>query len=199
MKQQHLEDENKKLQSFLRLKKLNILLDMDGVLCDFLSGAIEVLNRDYNKDYDINQYASEFGMWATYDYYGISEKEFWNSINETPDFWYNLKPLPWAGQLYSMLQEIGEVTIITSPSLDPSCAMQKLRWLKRHLDINSNQVFIGSRKYLMAGNGLLIDDFQSNVEKFKIAGGEAILIPSNWNTTGLTWEKVKNTILNYNK
>ena len=178
------------------MKKQQILLDMDGVLVDFLSGAIECLNRDYNRNITIEQYAAEFSQWGTYDYYGISVKEFWDSIDSTPDFWYNLKPMPWCGQLYDELNKGGEITVITSPSLDPSCAMQKLQWLDRYLNIKSDAVFIGSRKYLMAGNGILIDDYNKNVEKFKEAGGEAILVPSNWNTNNLTFEIILNAILN---
>jgi 5'(3')-deoxyribonucleotidase len=173
-----------------------ILLDMDGVLVDFLSGALEALNRDFNKKITIEQYADKFAQWATYDYYGITQEEFWDSIHRTPNFWYNLKPMPWYDELYSMLSEIGDVTILTTPSLDPSCASQKLLWLDNYMNIKSDAVFLGSRKYLMAGNGILIDDYQKNVEKFKSAGGDAILIPSNWNTNGLTFERIKNTILN---
>lgn len=47
----------------------------------------------------------------------------------------------------------------------------------------------------MAGNGILIDDYHKNVEAFKDAGGEAILIPSNWNAVGVTFDMIKNTIL----
>lgn len=178
------------------MKKTQILLDMDGVLADFLSGALEALNRDFNRDITIEQYVDRFGQWGTYDFYGISQKEFWDSIQNTPNFWYNLKPLPWYKELHEMLSGIGEVTILTTPSLDPSCAMQKLQWLNDKMGIGSNQVLMGARKYLLAGNGILIDDYSENVNKFKQAGGDAILIPSNWNTNGLTFERVKNTILN---
>ena len=46
----------------------------------------------------------------------------------------------------------------------------------------------------MAGNGILIDDYSGNVDKFKNAGGDAILIPSDWNTVDLTYEKVLDAI-----
>lgn len=178
------------------MKKQQILLDMDGVLVDFLSGALKALNRDFGRDITIEEYAEKFGQWGTYDYYGITIKEFWNSIHTTPDFWMNLEPLPWYKELYALLSEMGEVTILTTPSLDPACAMQKLQWLRYYLDIDSDAVFMGSRKYLMAGNGILIDDYFKNVDAFRSAGGEAILVPSNWNTNGLTFERIKNTILN---
>lgn len=168
---------------------------MDGVLSDFLSGALEVLNMKYDRKITLDQYAREFGQWGTYDYYGIGEEEFWSAISSRNRFWINLKPIPWAGQLYGVLSEIGDVTILTSPSLDPVCAKEKLEWLDYHLGIKSSSVFIGSRKYLMAGNGILIDDYHKNCEKFTEAGGRAILVPSVWNTPDLTYEMVINTIL----
>ena len=177
-------------------KEQQILLDMDGVLVDFVSGALSALNRDFNKDITIERYVKEFGLWEMYDYYGISIKQFWDSIHNTPDFWYNLQPLPWYKELYKLLSELGLVTIVTTPSIDPSCAEQKLRWLRDYMDIDSTQVLMGTRKSLLVGNGILIDDYYGNVEKFKGFGGEAILIPSTWNTNGLTFERIKNTILN---
>jgi 5'(3')-deoxyribonucleotidase len=178
------------------MKRQQILLDMDGVLVDFLSGAIDALNRDFNRDITIERYAEEFGQWGTYDYYGITVQQFWESIHNTPFFWVDLQPMPWYKELYDFLLEMGDVTILTTPSLDPSCAMQKLQWLGKYLNIGSDAVFMGSRKYLMAGNGILIDDYFKNVNAFRSAGGEAILVPSNWNTNGLTFERIKNTILN---
>jgi 5'(3')-deoxyribonucleotidase len=177
------------------MKKLHFLLDMDGVLVDFLSGAIESLNKEFDRSITIDQYVKEFGQWGTYDYYGITVQQFWTAIHSTPDFWFNLKPIPWYDQIYKLLSGIGDVTIVTAPSEDPDCAKQKLLWLRKHLDIGPDKVFLGTRKYLMAGNGILIDDYQKNVESFKLAGGQAILIPSTWNTPNLTWERVCNTIL----
>jgi len=178
------------------MEKTRILLDMDGVLVDFLSGALIALNRDFNRNVTIEEYAAKFGLWETYDYYNISTREFWESIHSTPDFWYNLKPMPWYKELYEELSKLGEVTIVTTPSADPTCAMQKLQWLDNYMNIKSDAVFLGSRKYLFAGNGILIDDYYNNVNKFRAAGGEAVLIPANWNTNGLTYKRVINTILN---
>lgn len=177
------------------MTRKQFLLDMDGVLVDFLSGAIKALNRDYGRNITIEEYANKFGQWGTYDYYGITVAQFWKSIEDTPNFWIDLKPMPWCNLLYGMLSELGDVTIVTSPSLDPTCAKEKLEWLKSYLNITPDKVFLGSRKYLFAGNGILIDDYFKNVDSFRANGGQAILIPSTWNTADLTFERVKNTIL----
>lgn len=178
-------------------EKLHFLLDMDGVLCDFLSGALKALNKEYGKNVTLFDYATNFGKWETYDFYGISEIEFWRAIHNDPVFWYNLEPIPWAKLLLIELQKLGDVTIVTTPSLDPNCASQKLQWLDKYLGIRSSQVFVGSRKHLMAGNGILIDDYSNNIEAFKGAGGEAILVPSVWNTYPLSFAMVWDVIIKY--
>ena len=178
-------------------KQKHFLLDMDGVLSDLFSGAFDLFNPILNRDVTIEKYVEDGFGWDLVTYYGISQKEFWDIVEQKGDFWLTLKPFWWASELYNFLKTMGEVTIVTSPVLDHSCAAQKLQWLHENLDISSRDVFIGSKKWLMAGNGILIDDYHKNVDSFREKGGEAILLPSNWNTENLEYRQIKNTILNY--
>jgi 5'(3')-deoxyribonucleotidase len=172
-----------------------LLLDMDGVLADFASSAIHALNKRYDKRITLDTFVREFGKWEMYDYYRISVQDFWDTINWTPRFWANIKPFPWSKQLYAELSKLGRVTILTAPSWDPMCSAMKLEWLQKHMGIKSDSVILGSRKELLAGNGILIDDFAANTNKFEAAGGKAILIPSTWNTPDLTFDQIMNVIL----
>ena len=172
------------------MKRKQILLDQDGVLADFLSGAIKVLNRAYGRDITLEQYSKEFGKWGTYDYYGITVEQFWKPIDDEHNFWMDLPPMPWATKLYTALAAVGDVTIVTMPGADPDCGRQKLQWLDYHLGIKHTEVFLGARKYLMAGNGILIDDYYKNVDAFKENGGQAILIPSTWNKFDTSFEEI---------
>lgn len=165
---------------------------MDGVLVDFISGALEVFNKVLGRDYTVEDYADNFGKFGIHIFYGISNKEFWQILKEEKDFWLNLKPYPWTTELYKDLSEYGNITIVTTPSeIDYTCATQKLAWLNKYLSISSKDVFIGSKKYLMAGNGILIDDFEKNINDFRIAGGDAICIPANWNMSFIDYETLK--------
>lgn len=168
----------------------NIFLDMDGVLSDFASGALSALNSRYNKRVTLDTYVREYGKWNIAEYYGITDKEFWETIGKIQDFWLNLQPIPWYERLYGRLTDYGTVTILTTPSLDPYSFYCKLIWLYENMYIKSDQVILGARKELLAGNGVLIDDSLSNVKRFEEAGGKAILIPSTWNTPNLTFEQV---------
>lgn len=171
----------------------NILLDMDGVISDFLTPALEKLNAWYNKNITVEEYA-KVGVFDIEQVYGISSRDFWITV-ETADFWSSLKPLPWAKDLYQKLNKIAPVTIASSPSKNPVCALQKTAWIKEHLGLENTNLMLGSRKYLMASaNNLLVDDYPKNIKKFQDHGGKTICIPSSWNTPHLTFEKVWNVI-----
>jgi 5'(3')-deoxyribonucleotidase len=172
------------------MKQRQILLDMDGVLSNFVEGAIGQLNRELATDLTVKEYVQKGYGWNMWEPYEITPNAWWSLLEKDPNIWSNLKPFPWAKQLYNKLKEFGEVTILTAPSENPYCAAQKIGWLYGHLGINSSSVMIGSRKYLMAGNGILIDDYPKNVKDFTEAGGEGIVVPSNWNTLDLTFDKV---------
>lgn len=174
---------------------MNILLDLDGVLSDFFSEALNRLNQNFvlhmlPKDYCKLQTFNMAEVWK------ITQKQFWTTLEKDDDFWCTLKPFPWATKLVDFLSTKGEITICTSPSHHPVCAKQKIEWVMYYLGLNSSNLMIGGRKYLMARpDCVLIDDYPKNVETFKQVGGQAILVPSNWNTENLTFEKVKQAIV----
>lgn len=171
-----------------------IFLDMDGIMCDFLAGAMKVLNRRYGKKYHPSEYAELHGRFGINDLYQISLKEFWETIERESFFWLELKPTPYGLKLYYWLSGIAPVTIVTCPSDDPSCAEQKLVWLETHLGIKPHQVVLCCKKHLLAGNGILIDDYHKYADEFTAAGGEAILVPSEWNNSNVNFKMVVNKI-----
>jgi 5'(3')-deoxyribonucleotidase len=174
--------------------QVNIFLDMDEVLSGFFEHAMELLNEQLGTNVTKDEYIDkEFG-WKMHKAFDIDEGEFWEIIDDDITFWENIKPLPWAVELYEYLTTIGEVTIVSSPSKDPNCWAAKVWWLENYLGITSKDIILGSKKYLLAGNGVLIDDSPSNIEKFKAAGGKGILVPATWNTKGLTFEQIKEVI-----
>jgi 5'(3')-deoxyribonucleotidase len=174
---------------------LEVLLDMDGVLVDFVGAAIERLNKKLGRNITIKQLATDHQIWSIEKVYGISGNEFWEIVEEGHDLWCNLKPFLWADLLLAYCKTLGRVTICTSPSLSPNCAAQKTKWLVDHFDLNNTGLMIGGRKDLMARhNNLLIDDSPTNIEKFTSKGGKGILVPSNWNTPNLNYTMVKRAI-----
>jgi 5'(3')-deoxyribonucleotidase len=172
----------------------HIFLDMDGVLSDFLAGALKVLNREYGKDYKPSQYAELHGRFGINELYGISVKDFWRVLHAEPFFWVELPITPYGEKLFYWLEGIAPVTVVTCPSDDPSCAEQKLVWLTNHLGIKPSDVMLCCKKHLLAGNGLLIDDYHKFADEFTAAGGEAILVPSEWNNADVSFKMVVDKI-----
>lgn len=172
-----------------------VLLDCDGVLADFLSTAIERLNRATGKTFTVDEYARTVHVHSMEKPYDISVSEFWKIVEDPDDLWISLKPFPWAQKLLNYCEKMGDVTIATSPSRNPQCAAQKTQWLLENLNLHNDRLMLGKRKELLARpNTVLIDDSPKNCEKFRSHGGEAIQVPSNWNTPDLSFDDVRNAI-----
>lgn len=152
-----------------------ILLDMDGVLADFVGGAL--------KAHGIERFNSLHWppQWDMATELGISDDEFWAPIHDGgAEFWRQLEPLPWAQELWDGCAALGSITISTSPSRDYESRKGKLDWLAQHFDANVGCYF-GRDKWLMARHGILIDDSDANVQRFCEKGGQAVLFPRPWN------------------
>lgn len=154
--------------------RMKFLLDMDGVLVDFVSEASRVLGIDP---------ASVTGVKMN-EIAGITEEEMWDKIDaEGPDFWANLPEYPWTDELLNSLGTTSDIILSTSPSLSPSSVYGKRMWMVDKFGWGFTNYMMGSHKHLMAGSGyVLIDDHDKNVDKFREHGGEAILFPQPWNS-----------------
>lgn len=151
-----------------------ILLDMDGVISNFVDEVIATFGWDMKHD--------DYTSWAYHQQMGLSDERFWARIDS--EFWGRIRPYPWARRLVSEMRDMGEVIFATSPSLDPESLSAKVRWLRKHelMYQKWNEFMIGPHKHLMAKPGvILIDDSDANVAKFRAAGGTAILFPQPWN------------------
>jgi 5'(3')-deoxyribonucleotidase len=154
----------------------HILIDMDGVLCDFLSPVLDLFG------FPMDEYPA--GEWNVEDVLRVSKDDVWRCISEVKDFWLNLKPYPW---YYDLLDRINRTripwTVATKPARDPECAKQKIQWMKKHIQPEFGRYMVGRQKFLLAGPGrLLIDDSDENVNRFVECGGQAILLPQRWNS-----------------
>lgn len=171
-----------------------ILLDLDGVLCDFVTGALRA-----NGIQDIDGIFDKWPPleWDIWNLYGGTEHDFWKNIElaeRTSGFWENLSPYDWKDEILNMVRAKGEFLVSTSPSLDPWCASAKVTWMRKHIGPRFCNYMIGHQKYAMANpDNILIDDNDGNVKKFREAGGRAILFPHRWNSN----HRFENDRLNY--
>lgn len=153
----------------------HILLDMDGVLVDFNKGACIVHNR-------LDLY-DNIDHWYYYRDWNLNDDQFWEPINRTRSFWLDLEEYDWTNDLIEFIQNCGvDFTISSRPADHHTSYSQKFQWCQNKFGENFNNVMFGYRKHLMANpNTILIDDSDSNYNKFIKAGGNCILFPQKWN------------------
>lgn len=163
------------------MRPRRILLDVDGVLADWVGGCAALFNRD-----PANLNWSETTDMAVA--LGVSGNAMWRRIDEAgAEFWVNLDPYPWVDELWDAANDVAPTTLLTSPSHHPSSLAGKLQWMNRHLGRGKpfREFLIGPRKEFCACPGsLLIDDRASMCEKFRDHGGDAVLFPRPWNDSG---------------
>lgn len=154
-------------------------LDLDGVLVDFVGGFQRALGLKPPDPWPAACYDS-------FAAHGLKEtSELWNTF-DTEDFWANLDWMPDGLNILRILESKfrkENIAICTSPTRNPGCAAGKVRWIQKHLPEYSRRFFIGTSKHLAGGEGgLLIDDSDHNVKKYRAYKGQAILVPRVWNS-----------------
>ncbi len=155
-----------------------ILLDMDGVIVNYISGALMALALDPN---------TPITTLETAECLGITKAEFFAPQMADADFWINLQPYSWMEELVDLARSRGEVYIATAPNRHRGVG-DKIEWCRIHLgEWTQGRVMVGKPKYLLAGPGrTLIDDHPENCEKFIEYGGKSIMFPQPWNNSTIT-------------
>tara|TARA_R100001082_G_C4330884_1_gene145583 strand:- start:84 stop:677 length:594 start_codon:yes stop_codon:yes gene_type:complete len=169
-----------------------IFCDLDGVLVDLYKGTEKEIRKEYDHamphEFFVKQMAArdELGNKELSESF-LRERnaEFKPSVHnffhyimcENRDFWMDL---PWTQGGKSLWQAIQPYNpIILSRPTDFDSIIGKKCWVDNNLDIPHERVIIQKNKseYSSFGNkvGLLIDDYDKNVNDFRQAGGEAIL------------------------
>lgn len=159
--------------------ELKILLDMDGVLCDFIGGYFKRNSHIPMPnpwpagvwDLRVAMPGIEFSMELP--------KAFWSDLDWMPD-----------GQLIlsTLTEEVGgeNICILSScdvPNVGAACT-GKMEWMQKHTPQFGKRYLFGPDKRFCAHTGaVLIDDKDENVDNFRADGGHAILVPRLWNSS----------------
>lgn len=159
---------------------MKVYLDMDGVLVDFRRGVCEVFGLSGNPE--------KWCFWEDWPNVtsemvnAICTQEFWRTLNFTHDGQVIL--YGWVG----LMQKFDDITLLTMPMPNPGSWSGKYLWVEENMPakfMNNIIMLQGSKAQLAGPDILLIDDKDENVEKFRAAGGQAILVPRSWNKNHL--------------
>lgn len=168
-----------------------IFLDLDDVLNDFTLSALQFVGcpvgpRDFDKFDSKWQFDIIAAANALHDNGRIfTPDELWRSLPRS--FWAGVQPsaiCDWLIETSASLVGPENVYILTCPTGYPDCIAGKLEWIQRFLPHWLHRQFlIGKPKFLCASpESLLIDDSDANVNAFREAGGDSILVPRPWNS-----------------
>lgn len=164
-----------------------IFLDMDGVIADW-NRQFCIISKIDNDEIIKNWPA---GVTEINDVLGITKSQMWGRVGANKDFWLDIPVFPYAHELVDYLRGRYEVRICTSPSSDPQCVADKLKWLAKNKFKFGKKYHINPEKWPLAGPGrMLIDDMDKNIDKWAnppeswAIGGETFLFPQVWNSAG---------------
>lgn len=150
-----------------------IVLDVDGVLADFVTAAIKAHGRSEKHD--------EIKDWNFYENWGLTAEQFWAKCKGR-EFWMSIEPYPEAVSILRCCEAMDETILCTSPSNDDSCPGAKLEWIRHWFGITPDRVCVTGRKAIFAhSSNILIDDSIENLSDFSAAGGFVLGWPRPWN------------------
>lgn len=170
----------------VRVKIRRIILDMDGVLTDFVSAACKAWGVT------VDQITPHWRIGDGWDMaepiekaLDITIKDFWAPIDNRAEFWEQIKETPWHDDIRQIVHQVCDhknVRIVTTPSSCATSYIGKTKWLKNQYGEGFDRFAIYPYKEEFAQNGVvLIDDNEKNCAKFVEAGGFAVLFPAYYN------------------
>jgi hypothetical protein len=160
-----------------------IFLDLDDTLNDFMAYVWKLLGC-------VGPYDPEYGWdWegainAALPDRDITPEELWSLLDS-----YLGPEVPKSKEFDYLIRRsqvlVGRENVCVLTSMASSKRLDaKFHWIQHNLpEWLQHQVVIATEKQCCASpNALLIDDSEGNVEAFREAGGEAILMPRPWNS-----------------
>lgn len=167
---------------------MNILLDMDEVLADFVGGACKVFGvcpEAIKRDWDPAQWGMEHGLTKVLGR-EVTTAELWKEIEAWENFWLELEPLWWFNDIVELANSYDQLfEIVTTPSRDPMCYAHKVLWLRKQMadEHICDRLTLTRRKWKLANNEtVLIDDRDSTIQMFVEHGGHGIVFPRAHNS-----------------
>lgn len=140
--------------------KPRVLLDCDGVLADFHTPCLEIINEITGQNHSLK----EINDWNIFDSFGIdgdTRAKVYERMN-APGWCSRLKPYPGSIDGVAALRDIADVYVVTAPMQGETWHRERERWLWDHFGLEEKRVVHTSSKHLVHGD-VLIDDKDDNL------------------------------------
>lgn len=144
-------------------RKRRALIDVDGVCCDFIGGALATIERVTGRPPP----ADVLEDWDMFRSYEGEEKKAIYAAFEEKDWCYSLEVLPGAYDGIRRLQLMGvDVYFVTAPWNSRHWAYERTAWLQMHFGVNRNQVIHTNAKHVCVGD-VFVDDKYEHILDWK--------------------------------
>ena len=159
--------------------ELKCLLDMDGVITDFVRGTCRLFGWPYIYEPGLGN----FGEPEIQKIMNISKTRLFRDMEY--EFWRDLPKMHDADEIVNLIEPyfgIKNICILTSPTYNIGCFVGKRKWIELNFPQFKKQMLVGAAKHFCAApNHVLIDDRLKNCQNFLDAGGKTIMVPRPWN------------------
>ncbi len=159
------------------MKKLDLLIDMDGVCAELVDPILAEHNLRFGTSYKESDI-------KTYD--GITKLNpggmpFFQEMLVRPGLIRNLKPIDGACEALKKLSDAGHKIFIVSAVPTGISFDEKKEWLKEHLSFIPKENFVAvESKYQIRGN-VLLDDAPHHIHDFAETKRLAVVFDKPWN------------------
>lgn len=165
------------------MRNKRVLVDCDGVMADFLTRALEVINES-GSSY-VHDDVTEFEICSA-----LGIPEMWDTLRRAcaqEGFVSSLKPIPNALAGLSSLRRLHEVVAVTSPMSVRNWAFEREEWLMKYMGFKKDEIVQTSGKHLIQAD-VIVDDRIDNVLSWisHHPNGLGIIFPAPHNKTFVT-------------
>lgn len=170
-----------------------VLLDVDGVLADFIGSVLatlKVITGEVRHPYEVDR----FDFCEALSLPPVTARVVKDRISNERGWWSSLSVFPGAVEGVAALRSVADVYIVTSPW--NSCHTwlhEREAWLKRWFDIPHSRVIATSAKHCVAGD-VFVDDKTETLVKWDDEQGSMWQMPdgSQGRTRAVQWETPHN-------
>lgn len=168
---------------------MGILLDMDGVVADYVSAI-----HDHHGKINIYNDPINLGVYSHLLPFNMTWEEYNKGLDY--DFWFSLDKTPEADQIVELARSYDqEIMFITHPIGEFGCYEGKLDWAHKHFPGIPVYFAPDGRSSLAKSNYILIDDSDKNVFEYSNNRGRAVLVPRKWNSDHIWSDSVMERIM----
>lgn len=163
---------------------MQILLDCDGILADFATAYLNVVEKVTGQKYTVDQLTNYDYLKALTEIDNVYVKSI-NDLIRQKEFCASISVYTSAKEGFELLKRYGEIIIVTSPMRDaPYWMYERSVWLQTHFGIGKENIIFTSRKECVQGD-IFIDDSIDMYEKWKNVhpNKNALLWARPWNSS----------------